>query len=60
MYNLLFFISISCLFLLDMFPIARRYLNNDKGERRDYEHWVNKKEKIMPLIASSADRSILN
>ena len=56
----LFFISISCLFLLDMFPIARRYLNNDKGERRDYEHWVNKKEKIMPLIASSADRSILN
>tara|TARA_B100001287_G_scaffold275587_1_gene283638 strand:+ start:4786 stop:7608 length:2823 start_codon:yes stop_codon:yes gene_type:complete len=58
--NNLFLIFISCLFLVDMWPIARRYLNNEKGESRDYKHWVNKKEKIMPLVASSADRSILN
>ena len=57
--NLLF--SLLAIFiLLDMWPIARQYLNNNEGINSDYEHWQPENEKLMPLIASPADRSILN
>jgi hypothetical protein len=55
-----FFILIGFLLLVDMWPVAREYMNNDAGDRRDFKHWVNEKEKLMPLIATGADRAILN
>ena len=51
---------VGVLFLVDMWPVAREYLNNNEGVQRDYEHWQPENEKLMPLIATSADRSILN
>ncbi|MFL2571596.1 MAG: YfhO family protein [Parvicellaceae bacterium] len=53
------YVVIAVLFLVDMWPIAREYLNNDEGVNRDYKHWQKEDEKLMPLIASAADRSIL-
>lgn len=56
----LFFAVLGILFLIDMWPIAKDYLNNNEGVKRDYEHWQLENEKLMPLIASPADRSILS
>ena len=56
----LFFGLIGILFLVDMVPIAKQYLNNNEGINRDYEHWQLESEKLMPLIASPADRSMFN
>ena len=43
-----------------MWPIAKEYLNNNEGIDRDYEHWQLENEKLMPLIASPADRAIFS
>ena len=56
----LFFGLIGVLFLIDMWPIAKEYLNNNEGIDRDYEHWQLENEKLMPLIASPADRAIFS
>ena len=56
----LFYGLIGVLFLVDMWPIAKEYLNNNEGIDRDYEHWQLENEKLMPLIASAADRAIFS
>ena len=57
--NNLLFGLLSVFLIFDMCPIAKEYLNNNEGVDSDYEHWQPLNEKLMPLIASSADRSIL-
>ena len=52
-----FSVALLVLVLLDMWPVAKRYLNNEKQQGK-YVHWV-KSEETPPFEASAADLAIL-
>jgi hypothetical protein len=53
-----FAISLTLLFIADLLPVNKRYLNNEK-ERGKYVQWMDREQAIYPFKASKADKGLL-
>ncbi|MGY6562736.1 MAG: hypothetical protein ACXITV_11600 [Luteibaculaceae bacterium] len=53
-----FAVAILLVFIADLYPINKRYLNNDK-EKGKYVQWIDKQQAYLPFKANGADNALL-
>lgn len=54
-----FSLALAGLILADLTPVALRYFNNEKSDRKNYDMWVDIEEKLIPFSPTYADNAIL-
>lgn len=52
-------IAFGLIFILDLFPVAKRYMNNEEGDNSDYAMYELAEKKQVPYNANMQDSAIL-
>lgn len=55
-----FSLALASLILIDLWPVALRYLNNDPGQQTEYVAWEEREMKLIPFTPTYSDIAIMN